>query len=234
MKAIQELEDTDKGTMEDKDRFFAWWRGWNGQLEWVEPEERICGACWIDGVRHLKTMSKKESMRKYRATPQGKAKQKEYQRTYAATPQGKARRKECGAAYYQKNKARVAARQKEYYASPQGKATRKKYEATPHGKAKKKEYQQKYRATPHGKARTKEWRTRRTKRFRAANPPHDHDDKTNYHDDDLIKYQWKSIHDKRLGCSKCRWSVKGCLECRLRRWSLWSRACQGENESVDL
>ena len=30
------------------------------------------------------------------------------------------------------------------------------------------------------------------KRFRAANPPHDHDDKTNYHDDDLIKYQWKS------------------------------------------
>ena len=40
MKAIQELEDTDKGTMEDKDRFFAWWRGWNGQLEWVEPEEQ--------------------------------------------------------------------------------------------------------------------------------------------------------------------------------------------------
>ena len=28
------------------------------------------------------------------------------------------------------------------------------------------------------------------KRFRAANPPHDHDDKTKYHDDDLIKYQW--------------------------------------------
>ena len=42
-----------------------------------------------------------------------------------------------------------------------------------------------------GKARRKEQRTRRTKRFRAANPPHDHDDKTKYHDDDLIKYQRK-------------------------------------------
>ena len=80
-------------------------------------------------------------------------------------------------------------------ATPHGKAKQKewdaKYWATPHGKAKKKAYQQKYRATPHGKARRKEQRTRRTKRFRAANPPHDHDDKTNYHDDDLIKYQWK-------------------------------------------
>ena len=85
MKAIQELEDTDKGTMEDTDRFLAWWRRWNRELERVEAEEqaaryleasspwsstatkaiqcdgsdlpfdteeRICGACWIDGVRH--------------------------------------------------------------------------------------------------------------------------------------------------------------------------------------
>ena len=41
MKAIQELEDTDKGTMEDKDRFFAWWRRWNRELERVEAEEQI-------------------------------------------------------------------------------------------------------------------------------------------------------------------------------------------------
>ena len=74
-----------------------------------------------------------------------------------------------------------------------------------------------------GKARRKEERTRRTKRFRAANPPHDHDDKTNYHDDDLIKYQWKSIHDKRLGCSKCRWSVKGCLECCPLKHAAWKK-----------
>ena len=49
MKAIQELEDTDKGTMEDKDRFFAWLRGWNGQLEWVEPHssnERHVASAW--------------------------------------------------------------------------------------------------------------------------------------------------------------------------------------------
>ncbi len=38
------------------------------------------------------------------------------------------------------------------------------------------------------------------KRFRAASPPHDHDDKTNYHDDDLIKYQWKSIQGPSTTC----------------------------------
>ena len=63
------------------------------------------------------------------------------------------RKKEYNAAYYQKNKARLVAKQKEYNATPHGKAKRKEYNASPHGKAKRKEYT----ATPHGKAKRKEY-----------------------------------------------------------------------------
>ena len=64
-----------------------------------------------------------------------------------------------------RNKARVAAKQKEYSASPHGKARRKEYNAkryiTPQGKAKQKEYQRRYMASPHGKAKRKEWNAKR-------------------------------------------------------------------------
>ena len=64
----------------------------------------------------------------------------------------KARENEHNAACYQKNKARLAAKQKEYYASPHGKARRKEYNATPQRKA----WRKKYSVSPHGKARRKE------------------------------------------------------------------------------
>ena len=55
--------------------------------------------------------------------------------------------------YYQKNKARVAAKQTEYSAFPHGKARRKehqrKYQASPQGKAKRKDWDAKRQATPH-------------------------------------------------------------------------------------
>ena len=73
------------------------------------------------------------------------------------TPHRMAKRKEYDAAYFQKNKARTAAKRKEYNATPHGKAKRKEYEAkrraTPHRMAKQKEYERKYDATPQGKAR---------------------------------------------------------------------------------
>ena len=73
------------------------------------------------------------------------------------TPQGKGRQKEYNAASYQKNKARLVAKQKEYNATPHGKAKRKEYEVTPHGKTKRKEAQVMYGTTPHGKATRKEY-----------------------------------------------------------------------------
>ena len=79
------------------------------------------------------------------------------------TPHRMAKQKEYDAAYYQKNKARLAAYQKrkedkrKYDASPHGKARKKEYndkrQATPHRMAKQKEYERKYDATPQGKAR---------------------------------------------------------------------------------
>ena len=69
------------------------------------------------------------------------------------TPHRMAKQKEYDAAYYQKNKARIVARHKEYNVTPRGKAKRKEYEATSHAKAKRKEYKRKYDATPQGKAR---------------------------------------------------------------------------------
>ena len=51
--------------------------------------------------------------------------------------------------YYQKNKARIVAKQKEYNATPQGKHKRKEYRSSPHGKAKRKDWDAKRQATPH-------------------------------------------------------------------------------------
>ena len=57
------------------------------------------------------------------------------------------------------------ASKRKYEASPQGRARRKEYNAkryiTPQGKAKQKEYQRRYRASPHGKAKRKEWNAKR-------------------------------------------------------------------------
>ena len=50
------------------------------------------------------------------------------------------------AAYYQKNKARLVAKQKEYNATPQGKTKRKEYRSSPHGKVKEKVWDAKRRA----------------------------------------------------------------------------------------
>ena len=68
--------------------------------------------------------------------------------------------KEYNAAYYQKNKARLLAKQKVHNATPQVKAKRKEYNASPHGKARKKEHN----ASPQQKARRKEYQ----EKYRAA------------------------------------------------------------------
>ena len=96
----------------------------------------------------------KENQRKDRATPHSKAKKKEYDAQRRATPHGKARQKEYNVAYYQKNKARIVAKQKEYTASPYGKAKRKEYLATPHGKTRRKEYERKTSAEDHERKTT--------------------------------------------------------------------------------
>ena len=85
------------------------------------------------------------------------------------TPHRMAKQKEYDAAYYQKNKASIAAKQRKYRANPHSKAKQKEYErryrASLRGKAKQKEAQRRYRASPHGKARRKEYEATRLRRI---------------------------------------------------------------------
>ena len=53
MKAIQELEDTDKGTMENTDRFLAWWRRWNRELEQAETATKTMSRARYLGLHQL-------------------------------------------------------------------------------------------------------------------------------------------------------------------------------------
>ena len=81
------------------------------------------------------------------------------------TPHRMAKQKEYDAAYYQKNKASIAAKQRKYRANPHSKAKQKEYQrryrASLRGKATRKEYKRKYDVSPHGKAKQKEYNAKR-------------------------------------------------------------------------
>ena len=81
-----------------------------------------------------------------RITPHRMAKQKEYSRKYAATPHGKARKNEYNAAYYQKNEARICARQKEYYMENIDREKKRLQDYRKNNRASVAAYQRRYRA----------------------------------------------------------------------------------------